>query len=40
MRNNLSVSHAAHGELMSHYPSENQSSKDASFDYYCALDFL
>jgi hypothetical protein len=31
---------AAYGELMSKYPNESQSNKDAFFDYHCALDFL
>jgi hypothetical protein len=31
---------AAYGELMSKYPGESQSNKDAFFDYHCALDFL
>jgi len=30
----------AYGELMSKYPNENQTNKDAFFDYHCALDFL
>jgi hypothetical protein len=32
--------HAAYGELMSKYPAESQTNKDAFFDYHCALDFL
>jgi hypothetical protein len=31
---------AAYGELMAKYPNENQTNKDAFFDYHCALDFL
>jgi hypothetical protein len=31
---------AAYGELMSKYPNESQTNKDAFFDYHCALDFL
>jgi hypothetical protein len=31
---------AAYGELMSKYPGESQSNKDAFFDFHCALDFL
>lgn len=31
---------SAYGELMSKYPSESPSNKDAFFDYHCALDFL
>jgi len=31
---------AAYGELMSKYPNESPSNKDAFFDYHCALDFL
>jgi hypothetical protein len=34
------AAHAAYGELMSKYPSENAGNKDAFFDYHCALDFL
>jgi hypothetical protein len=31
---------SAYGELMSKYPNESPSNKDAFFDYHCALDFL
>lgn len=31
---------AAYDELMSKYPNESQTNKDAFFDYHCALDFL
>jgi hypothetical protein len=31
---------AAYGELMSNYPGESISNKEAFFDYHCALDFL
>jgi hypothetical protein len=31
---------AAYGELMSNYPGESISKKEAFFDYHCALDFL
>ena len=31
---------AAYGELMSKYPQETRTNKDAFFDYHCALDFL
>jgi len=31
---------AGYGELMSRYPQETQTNKDAFFDYHCALDFL
>ena len=31
---------AAYNELMSKYPNESQTNKDAFFDYHCALDFL
>jgi hypothetical protein len=31
---------AAYSELMSKYPNESQTNKDAFFDYHCALDFL
>lgn len=34
------AAHAAYNELMSKYPAESQSNKDAFFDYHCALDFL
>jgi hypothetical protein len=35
-----SAARAAYSELMSKYPGESQSNKDAFFDYHCALDFL
>ena len=31
---------AAYEELMSKYPQEGQTNKDAFFDYHCALDFM
>jgi hypothetical protein len=31
---------SAYGELMSKYPNESPSNKDAFYDYHCALDFL
>ena len=31
---------AAYQELMSKYPQEGQTNKDAFFDYHCALDFM
>ena len=31
---------AAYNELMSRYPNESATNKDAFFDYHCALDFL
>jgi hypothetical protein len=31
---------SAYSELMSKYPNESPSNKDAFFDYHCALDFL
>jgi len=31
---------AAYNELMSKYPQEGQTNKDAFFDYHCALDFM
>ena len=31
---------AAYGQLMSKYPNETPTNKDAFFDYHCALDFL
>ena len=31
---------AAYNELMSKYPQERQTNKDAFFDYHCALDFM
>jgi len=31
---------AAYNELMSKYPNESPTNKDAFFDYHCALDFL
>jgi len=35
-----SASRAAYNELISKYPAENQSNKEAFYDYHCALDFL
>ena len=32
--------HAAYDELLTLYPTENASNKQAFFDYLCALDFL
>jgi hypothetical protein len=32
--------HAAYDQLMSKYPNESATNKDAFFDYHCALDFL
>jgi hypothetical protein len=34
------ASRAAYNELMTKYPRESQTNKDAFFDYHCALDFL
>jgi hypothetical protein len=35
-----SALHTAYSELISKFPNENQSNKDAFFDYHCAVDFL
>jgi len=39
-RNASAALRAAYNELMSKFPNESPSNKDAFFDYHCALDFL
>jgi hypothetical protein len=40
VRNASAALRAAYNELMSKYPNESPTNKDAFFDYHCALDFL
>jgi len=40
VRNASNALRTAYGELMSKYPNESQTNKDAFFDYHCALDFI
>jgi hypothetical protein len=40
VRNSSEAIRAAYDELMSKYPRESATNKDAFFDYHCAWDFL